>query len=449
MTNYVMPDEFHVLRRENRFLYLDPVNHSWVVTDEIGNYILENKLLSEGKESAVDALVFAGGGEIDKGSAIEYVDTFVKSLVNVIIYENKYVRKNIFDKDSTYPQVMYLHLTSSCNLACKYCYNQEHRSSMNTSKRSLSKEYRRSTAEITLKFKEALEEAAKLGVRFVKITGGEATLYKDFLEVSAFAKSVGMDVNLLTNGTLINRELAEKIKCNVDSISISLDSKDPSKHDFIRGKGTHKKVVEAINIFREVGLKDLHVNGVVTPLTVSDVEEFLEYATDNLGAQTVTLAGSTINVLDPNNRWGSSGQKLSPEEHERYQSASRNFSKRRSEDASVPFRNHCGVGDGVISIDSNGDVYPCQTLHSPEFLCGNVFESSLRDIIHSSNVISISKSASVDNIDGCKTCPVRYICASGCRSDAYTNEGEFMAKNKEACPIYFKSAIDRLWDSVD
>jgi sulfatase maturation enzyme AslB (radical SAM superfamily) len=58
------------------------------------------------------------------------------------------------------------------------------------------------------------------------------------------------------------------------------------------------------------------------------------------------------------------------------------------------------------------------------------------------------KRAAVDVIPECNVCPVRYICSAGCRSEAYTREGDFLARNRAMCPTYFEAAVDRLWASA-
>jgi len=84
----------------------------------------------------------------------------------------------------------------------------------------------------------------------------------------------------------------------------------------------------------------------------------------------------------------------------------------------------CAIGDGEFSISATGDVYPCQLLHTDEFLCGNVHDQSIRDIYHHSPVIARCSHLDVDTIAGCRDCPIKYICGGSCRARAYYEGGD-------------------------
>jgi radical SAM protein with 4Fe4S-binding SPASM domain len=112
-------------------------------------------------------------------------------------------------------------------------------------------------------------------------------------------------------------------------------------------------------------------------------------------------------------------------------------------------RTQCGVGNGLVSVDSNGDLYPCQTMHLPEMLCGNVFETSLRHVLETSDRLQYARNMTVERLEDCPTCPMRYICSGGCRMEAYSREGRLNARNRDLCPMFFNQALDKLWMSAN
>lgn len=79
----------------------------------------------------------------------------------------------------------------------------------------------------------------------------------------------------------------------------------------------------------------------------------------------------------------------------------------------------CAVGGSEISISATGDVYPCQLLHYPEFLMGNVHEKNINEIVSASSVVEQCAAMVVDNIEGCRDCFLRYVCGGACRARAY------------------------------
>jgi radical SAM protein with 4Fe4S-binding SPASM domain len=448
---YIVPPERYSFERGSRYLLFDPANFIWFVTDDKGKAIVDGLSQAQGLEAAAATLAHLVGANPQSIEITSYLEKFIHYLVKIgFLHQDEYKPAQLPNGVADRPQVLYIHLTNKCNLRCPYCYNQEHRTELI----QIGKEHgssKVSTEGRTDDFLRIIDEAAQLGFFEVKLTGGEATLNKDFLLMAAHARSKGMRVNLLTNGTLVTPELAREIAAVVDSVSISVDSANPEEHDAVRGRGTHAKAINAFSLLREAGAKFLHVNAVITPINVDSAGKFLDYAFNTLKADRVTTAGTDIVVDDPKGRWGAGSFQLTQEQQYRFFEQSRDFYRNRATECPVNvsrssiFRRQCGAGNGVVSMDANGDIYPCQTLHRPEFCCGNAFASGLGPILKQSRVLREAKCALVDVLPQCRECAVRYICGGGCRSEAYSKEGDYLAWNKEMCQIFFATAVDKLW----
>jgi len=86
----------------------------------------------------------------------------------------------------------------------------------------------------------------------VVITGGEPFLRKDIFEIISYGSKKGVKIELVSNGSLINEEMSEKIvNSGLSNIAISLDGATQSTHDFIRQKGAFEKAVNAIKKISE------------------------------------------------------------------------------------------------------------------------------------------------------------------------------------------------------
>jgi len=114
-------------------------------------------------------------------------------------------------------------------------------------------------------------------------------------------------------------------------------------------------------------------------------------------------------------------------------------------------KNHmCGAGTSTLSISPDGDVFPCQMLHHPDFCCGNIKEDTLESIYHSSEVLNGLRKLKIDMIDDCKNCDIRYLCGGGCRANSFWLNNNLMSKdyfceyNKQ---IYFYNLIN-MFDEV-
>jgi radical SAM protein with 4Fe4S-binding SPASM domain len=127
------------------------------------------------------------------------------------------------------PSLRYLELqiTDRCNLRCKHCYivdNIFSELSVNQIKTILS------------------EFEAMQGLR-VMITGGEPLMHGSFQEINEMLPGFFVRKVLFTNGLLLNQSLLKIL--NVDEIQISIDGLEDA-HDALRGRGTFKKALHAL-----------------------------------------------------------------------------------------------------------------------------------------------------------------------------------------------------------
>ncbi len=153
-----------------------------------------------------------------------------------------------------FPYSVKIKLTGRCNLSCPFC------------------DYWRESAKDHLNIKglsDLFGELKELGTKKIHFSGGEVFVRKDIFDIFSIAKDLGFKLNVTSNGTLIDRDRAEKIVDLVDSITISLDSCEEKIHDKLRGKGNFKKSVKAIDYlvkFRKKKKKKLkiRVNTLIT-----------------------------------------------------------------------------------------------------------------------------------------------------------------------------------------
>jgi len=81
----------------------------------------------------------------------------------------------------------------------------------------------------------------------VLFTGGEVFLRKDIFHLFDYSVAKGLKVEVVSNGALIDKELAFKIiSSGLQNIAISLDGEKEDTHDRIREKGAFKKAIGAI-----------------------------------------------------------------------------------------------------------------------------------------------------------------------------------------------------------
>src|SRR5436190_2116965 len=79
-----------------------------------------------------------------------------------------------------------------------------------------------------------LDDLQSAGVPIVDVSGGEATLRDDWLDVVRAARRRGFAVRLFTNGYTMTAAIATELKAiGVLGVDVSVYSDDPAQHDFI------------------------------------------------------------------------------------------------------------------------------------------------------------------------------------------------------------------------
>ncbi len=131
-----------------------------------------------------------------------------------------------------------------------------------------SRDYQFLGRELLLTFEEIerlVRLSLSLGVRKVRLTGGEPLLRRDLEQLVASVKAVGdLELTMTTNGALLARKAQVLKQAGLDRISVSLDSLDDTVFRAMNDVDFPvAKVLEGINVAHEVGLGPVKVNAVV------------------------------------------------------------------------------------------------------------------------------------------------------------------------------------------
>ncbi|GEM_PF-2215380 len=156
--------------------------------------------------------------------------------------------------------------TYRCNLHCPFCDEQPFR-----------REEERRPELTTEEWCRIIDEVSAAHPLQILFTGGEPFIHPGFWQMLDHTVKGNMRFVILSNGTLITKEMAQRLadykRC--DYIQISLDGLEP-EHDAIRGKGMFRKAVDAIHYLADAGLQ-VRVNTVVTPESYTRMPEFAQF----------------------------------------------------------------------------------------------------------------------------------------------------------------------------
>lgn len=164
----------------------------------------------------------------------------------------------------------YYEITEYCNLKCIFCYaNPKYKHERYNGNLELSKKI--------------LERAKEININRIVLSGGEPLLRKDIFEIIKYAKYKIGKVAITTNGTLIDEDIARRLKdSGIDSVSISIESFDKDIHDSLRGTGTFERCVTAIEALKKVGFDKSSINicATTTAKNLNGLSKFRKFAND-------------------------------------------------------------------------------------------------------------------------------------------------------------------------
>ncbi len=159
-------------------------------------------------------------------------------------------------KDAFGREIDYLRLsvTERCNLRCRYCMPEEGICKKRHEEMLTQEEMVR-----------AVEAAAALGIRKVRITGGEPLVKKNLLAICEKVSRIAgiQEVCLTTNGTLLPRLAVPLREAGVQRLNISLDTLDPQKYAYITRRDEFYQAIRGIKAALSAGFGRVKLNTVL------------------------------------------------------------------------------------------------------------------------------------------------------------------------------------------
>lgn len=167
---------------------------------------------------------------------------------------------------------MRISVTELCNLRCRYCMPEE-----GICKRSHDEMM---TAEETI---EAVKAAVSLGIKKIRITGGEPLVKRGIVELCRHIAQIDgvEELCITTNGTLLRQYGAKLKEAGVNRLNISLDTLDPVKYRDITRTGELQDAIDGINAAFEAGFEGIKLNTVLMGgFNDDEIEDFVRLTVD-------------------------------------------------------------------------------------------------------------------------------------------------------------------------
>lgn len=325
-------------------------------------------------------------------------------------------------------------LSSRCNERCIHCYIPNGKKN---------KGFDMPTAKV----KGILDEFAAMGGIHVTLSGGEAFLHKDLIEITRYCREKDLKVSILSNLIALKDEQIEELKpLNVSIIQVSLYSMDPEIHDTITTvKGSHAKSKAAIEKLVAADIP-VQISCPIMKANRHGYDKVLEYARSlKIKAQTdyIMMARADLDTENLANRLSlDETEELLRDILENDTQYKDNTLQQLPISDEIKFNLErflkqpvCGVGYDNCCIAANGDVYPCAGWQ--DYVLGNVYKHTLKEIWENSIRVKELRKITQASFPQCVECEARDYCARCLVRNYNESGGDMFAINEHFCKVAF------------
>lgn len=314
--------------------------------------------------------------------------------------------------------VMQWHIIHRCNLRCSHCYQEDYGSE--------------------LPF-DALEKLFCQYIRFcdkyafrghINFTGGEPLLSENLFPLMELCDENGITFGLLTNGTLIDKSVAERLSRyrGLSFVQVSIDGTEQT-HDSVRGNGNFKKAFEGLRLIGDAGIQTMaaftchkrnytELKDVIRIVRRNKIDRFWA---DRL----IPMGSSREDVLSTEEYRDII--RILTKEHNRKRLFSNtdvhlNRSLQFLEGGNCFYQ--CAAGKTLLTLLADGMLLPCRRLPIP---VGSCLEHDMTELYEKSDLIRELQEQRIP--DECMPCPHSVMCRGGAKCLTYAMTGDFRGKD--------------------
>jgi radical SAM protein with 4Fe4S-binding SPASM domain len=401
----------------SKHIITHPTKPSWMIVNDFGWRII--KLLN-GKNTLADIVKilqseYAVNEELLKKDIDEFILDVEKS--GMLSDESEKI-----DPQSNRITNAFIHITENCNLNCKHCY------AMKMSQNAI---------ELTgIEIINLLNKFYAAGGKSITLSGGEPLMRSDLKSILNISRNV--DLQLLSNGTLINDDFVDFISELNISIQVSIDGSNEAIHDRNRGTGSFNAAMAGIEKLQKKGLGNkINLCTTVMSQNYGDLPNIIELS-HVMGIKYIRFL-PLLKLGNACNNWDEIQRSLTQKDYEDFYYYIFEEAQNRYPDIVISSglsgfilnsvnlkknNNWCPVGSRIV-IDTTGNVYPCDFLMTEFYKMGNIRTSNLDEIIKSPVLASLikAKHERKNKISTCRNCMWKNFCLSGCMGKALHHAG--------------------------
>ncbi|MCL7475469.1 MAG: radical SAM protein [ANME-2 cluster archaeon] len=300
---------------------------------------------------------------------------------------------------SLIPSLRYLlvHTTTRCNLKCKHCYlGGGTGEDMNFEE-----------------FKQVVDEFINVGGLKIMLSGGEPLLHPLIWEFLEYLKTSHLRVVMLSNGTLIDKENAPRLKGLVHEVQVSIDGTALS-HDALRGEGTFEKTLDAVRYLKAAGI-DISAASMIHARNLDEFDEIEKTINALDMLQWSVDLPCEAGYLSENPTWMADLSR-----------AASIFSSYGFGEGAHESTGHYSCGSHLCTVMPNGDIARCG------FFAGEPVGNISKGLLPAWERLCDEQLWDLDELD-CAGCAIIGDCRGGCRYRAKICGGSMLSPDPLLC----------------
>lgn len=309
---------------------------------------------------------------------------------------------------------MEIEFSRICNFRCSYCYVADRTQCDN----ELSRE----------EIKDVILQAKELGARKIIILGGEPSIYPHLVEMLRFLSAQGLEIEMFTNGTGVDADLAAVLAEEKVRVVLKLNSRDESIQDRLAGKkGAFQIINRALAALQGAGYPSpeqfLAISTVICRQNIEELPAMWQWLRQADIEPYFEVITPQANALE--NIWLGVDSRELKELFTRLSAIDREQFHRNWEPQPPLVGNKCMRHQVSCVVTATGDVHPCVGV---TIALDNIRNNKLGHILKHSEVVNNLKNYR-NMIKGvCRTCEKAEECY-GCRGAAYQLTGDYLASD--------------------
>ena len=309
---------------------------------------------------------------------------------------------------------MEIEFSRVCNFRCSYCYVPETGEPRN----ELTRE----------EIKDVILQAKELGARKIIILGGEPSIYPHLVEMLRFLGREGLEIEMFTNGSGVNRELAAILAEEKVRVVLKLNSRDELIQDRLAGKkGAYRTINQALATLKEAGYpaadRFLAISTVICRQNLQELPAMWQWLREEKIEPYFEIITPQANALQ--NQWLQVDSAELKQLFTRLSEIDRTRFGRHWEPQPPLAGNKCMRHQVSCVVTATGEVMPCVGV---TIALDNIRRNRLAHILKQSEVVNNLKNYRKMIKGECRTCEKAEECY-GCRGAAYQLTGDYLASD--------------------